>query len=115
MNTCKPGRRLLPSFLSAVLALSLASCSVIRIVQVDAPTWDCATSGQHFCNQTTVRTSIWKGSNNAKISASCSNGISRVKVTTRPGDVFLGFLTLGFVVRQRIEWDCAQRSGSTDM
>jgi archaellum component FlaG (FlaF/FlaG flagellin family) len=97
------------------IACAIQSCSVIRTVQVDAPTWTCATAGQTFCNDTVVRTNIWKGMNNMKINAGCANGISRVKVTTKPGDVFLGFVTLGLYVRQRIEWDCAQRSGSNDM
>jgi hypothetical protein len=96
-------------------AYILQSCSVVRRLEVDDATWNCIGSGQHYCHDTIVRTNIWKGKNNVKISAGCDNGISRVKVTTKPGDIILGAFTLGFVVRQRIEWDCAQSSGSTDM
>lgn len=82
---------------------------------MDGATWNCIGSGQTYCYQEIVKTNIWKGKNNDKISADCPNGISRVKITTKPADVFLGALSLGFVVRQRIEWDCSQSSGIDDM
>jgi hypothetical protein len=88
---------------------------VIRRLEVDSPTWNCVGSGQHYCHDTTVRTTLWKGKNNIKINSGCDH-ISRIKVTTKPGDIILGFLTFGFVVRQRIEWDCAQSDDPpTDM
>ena len=92
-----------------------SSCSVIRVVQVASPTADCAGSGQHFCHDTTFRSSLWKSKNKIDLTSTCANGISRFKVTTKPMDVILGFITLGFVVKQRIDWDCAQRSGSDDI
>jgi hypothetical protein len=84
-------------------------------VQVDSPTADCAGSGQHFCHNEKIVTSLWKSKNKVNIKSTCPNGISRMKVTTKPMDVVLGFITAGFVVKQRIDWDCAQRSGSSDI
>jgi hypothetical protein len=92
----------------------LSSCSVIRVLEVDSPTADCAGSGQQFCHHKTITTSMWKGRTNKQdLKSLCPNGISRVKVTTKPMDVVLGFITAGFVVKQRLDWDCAQRSGSS--
>jgi|GraSoiStandDraft_4_1057263.scaffolds.fasta_scaffold1614767_1 hypothetical protein len=92
----------------------LYSCSAIRVLEVDSPSADCAGSGQHFCHDTTITTSLWKGRNNKRdLKSLCPNGISRVKVTTKPMDVVLGFLTAGLVVKQRLDWDCSQRSGSS--
>jgi|SRR6185369_8358976 len=104
-----------PLLVTAVIGFLLMSCSVIRVVQVASPTADCAGSGQHFCHDTTITTSFWKSKNKINLQSSCANGISRVKVTTKPGDVILGFLTLGFVVKQHIDWDCAQRSGANEI
>lgn len=102
----------LPSTLFIMLIVFLVtSCSVIRVVQVASPTADCAGSGQHFCHDTIVRTSLWKSKNKINLQSTCPNGISRFKITTKPMDVVLGFITLGLVVKQRIDWDCAQRSG----
>jgi len=102
-------------FLGVAIACLLSSCSVITVLQVDSPTADCAGSGQHFCHHENITRSLWSGRKNKRdILSKCDNGISRVKVTTKPGDVLLGFFTLGFVVNQRIDWDCAQRSGSSD-
>jgi hypothetical protein len=92
-----------------------SSCSIIRVVEVASPTSDCAGSGQHFCHDTIIRSSIWKSKNKINLSSACANGISRVKVTTKPTDVILGFITAGFVVKQRIDWDCAQRSGAGEI
>lgn len=102
------------SFLLATLLIVcvISSCSIIRIVEVPSPTADCAGSGQHFCHDTTITSSVWKSKNKINLKSTCANGISRVKVTTKPMDVILGFITLGFVVKQRIDWDCAQRSGA---
>lgn len=105
-------RRLI--FLTSTICV-LQSCSVVRRVEVDDATWNCVGSGQHYCHEMVVRTNVWKGKNVAKINAGCGNGISRVKVTTKPGDLLLGVFTFGFAVRQRIEWDCAQSSGANDM
>ena len=91
----------------------LVSCSVIRVLEVDSPSADCAGSGQHFCHDTTITTSLWKSKNKQDLKSLCPNGISRVKLTTKPMDVVLGFITVGFVVKQRIDWDCSQRSGSS--
>lgn len=102
-------------FLTLTSIIVLGSCSVIRIVEVDSPSADCAGSGQHFCHDTTIRTSIWKSKNKQNLPSGCPNGISRVKLTTKPMDVVLGFITAGFIVKQRIDWDCAQRSGSSDI
>ena len=99
--------------LSSVIVLD--SCSVIRIVEVASPSADCAGSGQHFCHDTTIRTSLWQSKNKENLPSGCPNGISRVKLTTKPMDVLLGFITAGFIVKQRIDWDCAQRSGSSDI
>ena len=108
--------KLLSSLVVLLLAGCLwSSCSVIRVIQVPSPTADCAGSGQHFCHDTTIVSSIWKSKNKVNIQSTCANGISRVKVTTKPLDVVLGFITLGFVVQQRIDWDCAQRSNSDDI
>ena len=102
--------------LGFVLACALSSCSIISVVQVDSPSADCAGSGQHFCYDTTITKSLWNGRNNKRdIESNCPNGISRVKVTTKPGDVLIGFFTAGFVVKQRLDWDCAQRSGASDI
>jgi hypothetical protein len=111
-NTMKRFRIL---FLSLAAACLLQSCSVIRVVEVDSPTADCASSGQHFCHHTLVRSSVWKSKNKINLKSKCNNGISRVKVTTKPMDMVLGFLTAGFVVKQRIDWDCAQRDGSSEI
>lgn len=95
---------------------SLQSCSIIRVVQVSSPTVDRAASGQQFANRANVTNSLWKGKNRYVIDHVCPNSsISRFKVTTKPQDVILGFLSLGFAVHQRIEWDCAQRSGSSEI
>lgn len=97
------------------VAYVLQSCSAIRRLEVESATWNCIGSGQTYCYQKVVQTNIWKSKNDDKIEADCPNGISRVKITTKPGDVFLGALSLGFVVRQRVEWDCSQSSGTDDM
>lgn len=109
-------KKLLASLLILLLIGCLGSyCSVIRVVEVASPTADCAGSGQHLCHDTTIRSSVWKSKNKINLKSTCVNGISRVKVTTKPMDVILGFITLGLVVKQRIDWDCAQRSGSSDI
>lgn len=98
-----------------VLILFTCSCSVIRVVEADSPTADCAGSGQHFCHTENITTSWWKPKNKENIRSQCVHGISRFKVTTKPGDLLLGVFTAGFVVRQRIDWDCAQRSGGSEI
>ncbi|TMI72593.1 MAG: hypothetical protein E6H09_09385 [Bacteroidetes bacterium] len=105
------------STFQAVLLISclFVSCSIIRVVEISSPTSDCAGSGQHFCHDTTIRSSIWKSKNKINLKSTCSTGVSRFKVTTKPMDVVLGFITLGFVVKQRIDWDCAQRSGTGEI
>jgi len=105
------------TFLLVVLMISClcSSCSIIRVVEIPSPTADCAGPGQHFCHDTTIRSSIWKSKNKINLKSTCSTGISRVKVTTKPMDVILGFITAGFVVKQRIDWDCAQRSGAGEI
>ncbi len=104
------------TFFLPVIICMFSSCSVIRVLEVDSPSADCAGSGQHFCHDTVIHASLWKGRNGKQdIRSLCPNGISRVKITTRPMDVVLGFITAGFVVRQRIDWDCAQRSGTQDV
>ena len=101
--------------LAFAIACLLYSCSAIRVLQVDSPSADCAGSGQRFCHDTIITTSLWKGRTNKQdLKSLCPNGISRVKVTTKPMDVILGFITAGFVVKQRLDWDCAQRSGSSN-
>ena len=107
-------------FLQLILLASfagwlLSSCSIIRVVEVDSPTSDCAGSGQHFCHDTTIVSSLWKSKNKVNLKSLCPNGISRVKVTTKPMDVVLGFITIGFVVQQRLDWDCAQRTGTGEI
>jgi hypothetical protein len=92
----------------------LYSCSTIRVLQVDSPSADCAGSGREFCHDTVITASLWQGRTNKRdLKSLCPNGISRVKVTTKPMDVILGFITAGFVVKQRLSWDCSQRSGSS--
>jgi hypothetical protein len=104
------------SFLTIVLIYFVcSSCSIIRVVEVPSWTSDCAGSGQHFCHDTIIHSSIWKSKNKMNLKSTCSTGISRVKVTTRPMDVILGFITAGIVVKQRIEWDCAQRTGAGEI
>ena len=105
------------SFLAFTLMMGCicTSCSVIRVVEVASPTATCAGSGQNFCYDTIIRTSLWKSKNKHNLQTTCANGISRVKVTTKPMDVVLGVFTLGFVVKQRIDWDCAQRRGIGDI
>ena len=98
-----------------VIGYTNTSCSVIRVVEVASPTATCAGSGQSFCYDTIIRTSLWKSKNKMNLQTTCANGISRVKVTTKPMDVVLGVFTLGFVVKQRIDWDCAQRRGIGDI
>jgi hypothetical protein len=108
--------KFLPPLLSVLLICLLAgSCSIIRVVEMDSPTSDCAGSGQHFCHDTTISTSIWKSKNKVNLKSTCPKGISRVKVTTKPMDVVLGFITFGLVVKQRIDWDCSQRTGSSEI
>jgi len=103
-------------FLGFLLCCVLSSCSTITVLQVDSPSADCAGSGQNFCHHDVITRSLWKGRNNKKdMKSECANGISRVKVTTKPGDVIVGFFTIGFVVKQRLDWDCAQRSGASDI
>src|SRR5688572_19430701 len=92
-----------------------SSCSVIRVFEVPSPTSDCAGSGQHFCHDTIITTSVWKSKNKVNLKSTCANGISRFKVTTKPMDFVVGFITAGFVVKQRIDWDCAQRSGAGEI
>ena len=101
--------------LTATVTCILSSCSVIRIVEVESPTASSAGSGQHFSHYKTVRTSIWKSHNKLNLKSECPNGISRVKVTTRPADLLVGFVSLGFCVRQRLDWDCSQRSGGSQI
>lgn len=108
--------KLTASLLTLVVICCLSSsCSIIRVVEVPSWTSDCAGSGQHFCHDTIIQSSIWKSKNKINLESACANGISRVKVTTKPMDVILGFLTAGFVVKQRIDWDCAQRNGAGEI
>lgn len=108
--------KFLPPLVAILLTCFItSSCSIIRVVEMDSPTADCAGSGQHFCHDTTINSSVWKSKNKVNLKSLCPRGISRVKVTTKPMDVLLGFITLGFVVKQRIDWDCAQRTGSSDI
>ena len=108
--------KLLATFQAVLLVSCLfVSCSIIRVVEIPSPTSDCAGSGQHFCHDTTIRSSIWKPKNKINLKSACPTGISRFKVTTKPMDVVLGFITLGIVVKQRIDWDFAQRSGSSEI
>ncbi len=106
-----------PGFLMVVLLVSwlCSSCSIIRVVEIPSPTADCAGTGQHLCHDTTIVSSMWKSKNKINLKSTCPTGISRVKVTTKPMDVILGFITAGFVVKQRIDWDCAQRSGAGEI
>jgi len=108
--------RFIPPLLAVVfICFIISSCSIIRVIEVPSPTADCAGSGQHFCHDTTITTSVWKSKNKMNLKSMCANGISRVKITTKPMDVVLGFITLGFVVKQRLDWDCAQRSGAGEI
>ena len=107
MSTIKPTHmtKFLPTFQAILLVSCLfVSCSVIRVVEIPSPTSDCAGSGQHFCHDTTIRSSVWKPKNKINLKSACPTGISRFKVTTKPMDVVLGFITLGLVVKQRIDW-----------
>ena len=113
MNRSRPLKYKTRFILTFAAACMLYSCSAIRVLEVDSPSADCAGSGQHFCHDTTITTSLWKGKNKRDLKSLCPNGISRVKVTTKPMDVVLGFITAGFVVKQRLDWDCSQRSGSS--
>src|SRR5689334_14425007 len=114
MNQSLPLKCKIRFILAFGVACMLYSCSAIRVLEVDSPSADCAGSGQHFCHDTIITTSLWKGRNNKRdLKSLCPNGISRVKVTTKPMDVVLGFITAGFVVKQRLDWDCSQRSGSS--
>lgn len=109
-------RRIMLLVLFAVIVAGFQNCSVIRVVQVESPTVDRAASGQQFGNRANVTNSLWRGKNRYVIGNVCPNSaISRFKVTTKPHDVILGFLSLGFAVHQRIEWDCAQRTGSSEI
>src|SRR5215467_10173571 len=102
MNHSHPLKYQAHFILAIVAACMLFSCSAIRVLEVDSPSADCAGSGQHFCHDTTITTSLWKGRNNKRdLKSLCPNGISRVKVTTKPMDVVLGFITVGLVVKQR--------------
>lgn len=108
--------KLIASSIAIVLiCLVSTSCSVIRVIEIPSPTSDCAGSGQHFCHDTIVQSSLWKSKNKINLKSTCPTGISRFKVTTKPMDVVIGFLTAGFVVKQRIDWDCAQRSGAGEI
>ncbi|HSB93593.1 MAG TPA: hypothetical protein VLC28_10760 [Flavitalea sp.] len=108
--------KLIVSSLAIILTCFLSSsCTVIRVIEIPSPTSDCAGSGQHFCHDTTITTSVWKSKNKLNLKSACPTGISRFKVTTKPMDVVLGFLTAGLVVKQRIDWDCAQRSGAGEI
>ena len=108
--------KLIASSIAIVLiCLVSTSCSVIRVIEIPSPTSDCAGSGQHFCHDTIVQSSLWKSKNKINLKSTCPAGISRFKVTTKPMDVVIGFLTAGFVVKQRIDWDCAQRSGAGEI
>jgi len=114
MNHSHPLKYNIRFVLVFAVVCMLYSCSAIRVLEVDSPSADCAGSGQHFCHDTTITTSLWKGRNNKRdLKSLCPNGISRVKIKTKPMDVVLGFITAGFVVKQRLDWDCAQRSGSS--
>ena len=92
-----------------------SSCSIIRVIEIPSPTADCAGSGQQFCHDTIIQSSVWKSKNKVNLQSTCPTGISRFKVTTKPMDVVVGFLTAGFVVKQRIDWDCAQRTGAGEI
>jgi hypothetical protein len=115
MNCTFPLKRMPALLLTIAVACIMGSCSPIRVIKSDGASADCAGSGQRFCHDTTIVTSLWKSKNKVDIASQCTNGISRFKVTTKPGDVILGFLTAGFVVKQHIDWDCSQRSGSSDI
>src|SRR6476659_4133930 len=108
--------KLTVSSLAFILIYSLcSSCSVIRVIEVPSPTSDCAGSGQHFCHDTIIQSSIWKSKNKINLKSTCPTGISRVKITTKPMDVVRGFITAGFVGKQRIDWECAERSGAGEI
>ena len=111
-----PAHRAIMLLIVVCVLWAMQACTVIRVVQTDSPSADRAASGQQFGYDTVIITSLWKGKNRVTIPNVChQSSISRFKVTTKPGDVILGFLTVGLVVKQRIEWDCGQRSGSSEI
>ena len=100
-------RKLTPGLL-IFAAAALTSCKVQNMIS-NRDSWDCAHSGEKLCHDTVLQSSFWKTRTLPFLRTDCGPGnLSRVRVTTKPGDALLAVFTFGLVVKQRIEWDCAQ-------
>jgi hypothetical protein len=90
--------------------ICLASCKVSDTV-VSRTNSDLPQQGRHLSRQGKTHWSyFWGILSNDPWPAGCQEGsdMSRVRVTTNPGFIIVSFLSLGIVVPQRLEWDCAQ-------
>ncbi|MHA6247949.1 hypothetical protein ACXYMU_08450 [Pontibacter sp. CAU 1760] len=92
-----------------LLFLGLDSCTVSDMV-VSRHIADEPANPKHLSHQGKTHWSyvwgLWKAEDWA---AGCQTGsdMSRVRVSTNPLFITVSFLSLGLVVPQRLEWDCA--------
>jgi hypothetical protein len=101
--------RLKPA-LALALAFQLAACSVTSNV-VSSTSSSQPQVGKHLSHVGKVQWSYFWGLVPAdNLPAGCSDGsdVSKVRTVTKPGFIVISFLTLGIVVPQQMEWDCAQ-------
>jgi len=90
--------------------LCFSACKVSDTV-VSRTNSDLPAQAHHLSHQGKTHWSyFWGILSNEPWPAGCQNGsdMSRVRVTTNPGFIIVSFLSLGIVVPQRLEWDCAQ-------
>ena len=94
----------------ACCLLAFSSCKVSDTV-VSRTNSDLPAKAHHLTHQGKTHWSyFWGLISNEPWPAGCQQGsdMSRVRVTTNPGFIIVSFMSLGIVVPQRLEWDCAQ-------
>lgn len=100
----------LKPLLALALALQLSACSVTSNV-VSSTSTNQPQVGNHLSHVGQVQWSyFWGLKPAANLPAGCPDGsdMSKVRSVTRPEFIIITFLTLGIVVPQQVEWDCAQ-------
>src|SRR6188768_1013986 len=94
----------------AVCLLGLSACKVSDTV-VSRTNSDLPQQAHHLSHQGKTHWSyFWGIISNEPWPAGCQQGsdMSRVRVTTNAGFIIVSFISLGIVIPQRLEWDCAQ-------
>lgn len=95
--------------LCLALSAGLSSCAVTDDV-VSRHTSNCPAQPRRLCNRGEVHWNyFWGTSKKRDWAAKCPAGsdMTKVRVITKPHFIIISFLSLGIVVPQQVEWDCA--------